>query len=337
MSRWGLSRSLSSDAGFAARLVFFAIAPWFVVLGSLLFSMAGVLASLAATLVVFFAGRAAHRLADKSRIVAFVLSRELAFEAYYREHPPKPLLYYVFYPFLFPYWLVVREARREFWLFKGYTLFTLLVLVGSVLFDYAREYPPELDAFDCARISVLRLAFETALVMVILMPMVTSLVKVHLEGARGRLAALAVVAALGTAVSIGVLARRRDPVASYATRRRLRLRTERDPAGARAAMLAALAAADSALARGGELDRDGKVVGPAWDAAKRALTVFYKPDEADAFDVWRGRRPRTLVVYHEARGGNDPVWLAWNADKREVYDVGSLPSGALDAMKHASK
>ena len=211
------------------------------------------------------------------------------------------------------------------------------ILIASVVLDYAREYPPELGVADCARISGFRLAFETALVMVILMPMVTSLVKVHLEGTRRRLVALAIVAALGTAVSIGVIAERRDPIASYATRRRLRLRTDRDPAGARAAMLAALAAADAALAQGGDTDHDGKVVGTAWDAAKRALTVFYKRDEADAFDVWRGRRSSTLVVYHEARGGNEPVWLAWNADKQEVYDVGALPKGALDAMKHASK
>jgi hypothetical protein len=332
-----VTRSLSSDAGFAARLVFFALAPWAVVLGSLLFSMAGVLASLGLTLAVFFAGRAAHRLAARSRVVALLLSRELQFEAYYREHPPKPLLYYVFYPLLFPYWLTVREARREFWLFKGYTLFTLLVLIASVVFDYAREYPPELGVGDCAKISGFRLAFETALVVVILMPMITSIVKYHLEGARRRLGALAVVAALGTVVSIGVIAARRDPVASYATRRRLRLRTERDPAGARAAMLAALAAADAELRQGGELDRDGKVVGPAWDAAKNALTVFYKRDEAEAFDVWRGRRPFTLVVYHEAHGGNDPIWLAYDARRVEIYDVGLLPPGALDAMKHASK
>ena len=210
-------------------------------------------------------------------------------------------------------------------------------LVGVAVFDYAREFPPELGAADCVSIAGLRLAFESAIVLVILMPMFTSVVKYHLEGERRRLVALGVVAALGAVVSIAVIAERRDPVVSYATRRRLRLRSERDPAGARAAMRAALDAADGALAEAGDWEKDGKVSGPALLAAQRALAPFYKKDEAEAFDVWRGRRSRTLVVYHEARGGKDPLWLACDAEHREIYDAARLPPGALGAMRRATQ
>ncbi|HVY45767.1 MAG TPA: hypothetical protein VHB21_07810, partial [Minicystis sp.] len=223
-----------------ARLVYFAGAPWLVVLGALLFETTGALVALAAMLAVFFAGSAARSLAGKRRLFALALSRELAFEAYYREHPPKPFAYYALYPLLLPYWLLDRRARREAWLFKGYTLFTFAWLVATSVVDYFRCYPPELGPADAARIGALRLAFETALVLTILVPVTTSVVKYHLEGARRRLAALAVVGAAGLAVSALVLHARRDPIVSFAARRRLELRTERDPAGARAALLAAL-------------------------------------------------------------------------------------------------
>ncbi|HVY49434.1 MAG TPA: hypothetical protein VHB21_26260, partial [Minicystis sp.] len=83
--------------------------------------------------------------------------------------------------------------------------------------------------------------------------------------------------------------------------------------------------------------RDGKVEGAAWERAHEALASFYKPDEAAAFDVWRGRRSGTIVVYFESRGGKDPIWLALDADGRELYDVARLPPGVLGAMLHASK
>ena len=57
----------------------------------------------------------------------------LAFESYYREQRPRRFAYYVAYPLLFPYWLYDREARREFWMFRGYTVGSFLILLAGLI------------------------------------------------------------------------------------------------------------------------------------------------------------------------------------------------------------
>jgi len=57
-----------------------------------------------------------------------LLKEAFAFESYYREQRPRPFAYYLVYPLLFPYWLVNREARQEFLMFRGYTLASFLIL-----------------------------------------------------------------------------------------------------------------------------------------------------------------------------------------------------------------
>jgi len=54
-----------------------------------------------------------------------VISQALELESFYVERPPRAFAYYVFYPLLFPYWLTSRQARREFLVFRSYTLASL--------------------------------------------------------------------------------------------------------------------------------------------------------------------------------------------------------------------
>ena len=124
-------RPLASVLDFVMRLVYFAAAPFLVVFAAALFPVSGAVLQLALALGVFFLAESVRGLAARSRAVRYVVSGQLEFEEFYRAHPPRPFLYYVFYPLLFPYWLVVRDARREFWIYKGYSIATFLWLIGA--------------------------------------------------------------------------------------------------------------------------------------------------------------------------------------------------------------
>ena len=104
---------------YAARVAFFAAAPFGVVLLAMLVPMGAAIANMLLALAAFFLSEMLLGMAERRPWLKRVLRRQLAFEAYYRTRPPRAFLYYVFYPFLFPYWLTQPEARREFVLFKG--------------------------------------------------------------------------------------------------------------------------------------------------------------------------------------------------------------------------
>jgi hypothetical protein len=325
---------------FGARLAFFATAPFLLVFVAAIFPVTGALVQIGVALVAFVAGEAVRALADRSRLARFVLGSQLAFEAYYREHPPRPFLYYVFYPLLMPYWLSVREARREFLLYKGYTLTTFALLVASLVYQFETAFPPELRLRDFLPIAAGTLLAEAIVVLMFLMPMVTSVVHFHKARAPRRLALLLVAAIVSIGFAAARLERRRDPMVSYATRARVRLRSEARPARAREAHTAALRAAWRELsASKDDVDTDGKVAGVALQKAHDALAAFYKGDEANAFDLWyaRKRRSAVLVVYFEARRGAGPIWLAMDGSGVPTHDDKRLPRGAFLAMRHAAE
>ena len=100
--------TLARDHGvldFLLRLAFFAAGPFLLVFVAAFFPVTGALVQVAIGLAAFFAGEALRRWSSRSKIVRLALSSQLQFEAYYREHPPRTFLYYVFYPLLAPYWL----------------------------------------------------------------------------------------------------------------------------------------------------------------------------------------------------------------------------------------
>jgi hypothetical protein len=325
---------------FVLRLVFFAAAPFLLVVIASLFPVTGALVQVGFALGVFFAGEAVRRLAVRSKLAATILGTQLAFEAYYRTHRPYPFLYYVLFPFLFPYWLAVREARQEFLLFKGYTLASFALLLVSLIVQYVRAFPPELGVRDFLPIAGGTFLVETAVVLMFLMPIVTTVVHFHHERAPGRLAVLLLVGFASVCVAFFRIEHRRDPVVSYATRLRVNLRTNARPHAAAQAQTLALRAAWKVLPKEREdIDSDGKVEGAALDAAHEALTTFYKNDEAQAFDLWYKRQGKsaTMVVYFEARRRHEPIWLAMSQGGGATHDVKALPSGAFHAMMAATQ
>jgi hypothetical protein len=332
--------ALRSSLDFALRLAFFAAAPFLVVFAAAIFPVTGAVAQVALAMAAFFAGEAVRRLAARSKLASVLLSSQLEFEAYYRANKPRPFLYYVFYPLLFPYWLVVRAARDEFLLFKGYTLASLVLLAGSLALQFFRSFPPELTVKDFLPIALGTFAAETIVVLMFLMPIVTSVVHFHLLGAPRRLSALLLVGFVSVSVAVWRLELRRDPVVSYATRIRVTLRTAAKAAAAQKAQEDALRAAWKVLPKEkAEVEGDGKIEGVTLDAAHQALQPFYKPDEAQAFDLWYTRSGKTavMVVYFEARRGHDPIWSAMYGTGAITHDVKHLPPNAFKAMMKATQ
>jgi hypothetical protein len=329
-----------SGADFAARLLFFAIAPFFVVLVAELFPVTGAIAQIGLALAVFFAGEAVRKLAARSRIAARLLSGQLEFESYYRAYPPRPFVYYVFYPLLFPYWLAMPHPRREFLLFKGYTLASFVLLVAMLVLQYELAFPPELGVREFLPIAAGTFLVETIVVLAFLMPIVTSVVHFHLRGAPRRLAVLLAVGLVSIGVAALWIERRRDPIVSYATRVRVRMRTQVAPWLALKAQEGSLRAAWRTLPRERrDVDSDGKVEGAVLEASHEALSSFYRADEANAFDLWFTAKGKTgvMVVYFEARQKNAPIWLAMDQSGALVRDPHKLPPGAFSAMWRATQ
>jgi hypothetical protein len=321
---------------FLLRLAFFAIVPFVLVLVAAIFPVTGALAQVALGLAGVFTGEAVRRWASRrSKLVSMAVSSQLELEAYYRRHPPRPFLYYVFYPLLAPYWLFEPEARREFLLFKGYTLASFALLALSLGAQFLISFPPELGLQSFMPIAVGTFGIETAVVLMFLMPIATSVVHYHQRREPKLLGVLLLVGIVSSGLAIARLERRRDPVVSFATRSRVRMRTAAKPKEAQGAQVAALHAAWKALPKERQdVDHDGKVEADVLDAAHEALMPFYKNDEASAFDLWYTRSAKTMLVvlYFEARGQNDPIWLAMTSAGAVTHDAKQLPKGAFNAM-----
>ena len=325
---------------FTLRLAFFAVAPPLIVLLTALFPMGGAIVNVGLALVFFLFAEAVRGRASRGGRFSAFLQLQLRFDAYYRETPPKPFVYYLFYPFLFPYWLSVKAARREFWMFKGYTLLSIAVLLVTTTVQYVRYWPPELGLRDYAPIVGVTLLLEAFVVLSLLMPISTTVITYHIQKRRILLLALLVVGVGSTSWEIVKLVVRRDPIVSVATRYRLQRRTDLAKDKAKKAQHAALVAALPLVVAGKSklVEGDGKVEGEPLDRAHDALHAFYKSDEAFAFDLWASPRknPSILVLYVESYRGRPAIWLAVDAKGHDVREVKKLPKGALESMKRAS-
>src|SRR5258708_4793740 len=82
-----------------------------------------------ATLVVLIGGEAWHTRVDRVPLVGRVLGGMAKLADFYREHPPKPLVYYIFYPLLLPIVLFRRVPRREFLLYRKLNALAVIIIV----------------------------------------------------------------------------------------------------------------------------------------------------------------------------------------------------------------
>jgi type IV secretory pathway TrbD component len=138
------------SADFALRLAFFAIVPFLATWVSALFPMTAVLVNVAITLAIFATAEAIRERAERSPLLARAVKRHLAFEAHYRENPPRQFLFYVFYPLLLPYVLFRADMRRELCIF----LFLLPIATTVVKLHAERRFKALWILFGTAALSV---------------------------------------------------------------------------------------------------------------------------------------------------------------------------------------
>ena len=326
-------------ADFVLRMVFFASAPLVIVFAAELFPVRGALIDVGLALGLFIAGEAVQGWASKTRLVRSLLREALAFEAYYRSRPPRPFIYYLAYPLLCPYWIFNRDARREFLLFRGYTLGGLLILLATLGWQYYSTWAPELSLRQYAPYVLITLAVETLLALALLMPIATTVVWYHSSFRRGRLVMVLMVGLVSTGIAFYRVANRRTPIVSFATRERVTLRTAAASRKAHRNLLAAVRAANKSMTKAPVVEGDGTVMGVPLEKASAVLEQFYKPDEAYAFSLWASprRHPNVLVIYFEARRKRRPIWVAIKGDGTESRSPSQLPKGAFRAMRAASE
>jgi hypothetical protein len=318
---------LYTFADFLLRALFFATAPFLLVFTAELFPVTGALIQVGVGLFAMFIAEALRKVERRFGVLGRLLSSQLALETYYRDHPPRPFLYYVFFPLLFPFWLTVKSARREFLLYKGYTWPAFAFLLLSLLAQYARDFRPEIGLRDFAPLALGSFAVETLAVLMFLMPMVTSIVAMHQRRARGRLGVLFVIASLSVGVAVARIERRRSPIVSFATRVRVRLRDQAEPTRGFQARAQALEAAAKALpAEACSSDHERALSDEPLEAARLQLSAFYRNDEAHAFELWQScsRGASGLIVFFPAHRGHAPLWLsrtapgAWSDDASQL-------------------
>jgi hypothetical protein len=340
-------RSTSSELiEYVLRVAFFAFVPFLVVLLAMLVPMGAAIANMVLALGAFFFGEVLVGAAERRPWLKRVLRRQLAFEAYYRQHPPRHFLYYVFYPFLMPYWLSVSAARREFLLFKGYTLVTLVVISITGVYRYFYIYQPQLGFSKFIGAFTAGLVIETLAVMMLIMPMTTSVVALHRARQPKRLMALLAVGLVSAAIASGVMIHRHRTFPSLETRARIRERAAADPATSRATLQRALTKAWEVRKKGArdqwERETDGTLQGAPLEIARANLLSFYREDEASAFEVWttaRKERPGIMIVFAENRKGKKgtPVWLGMRYDGTIIDKFVDVPTNAKRAMKSAGE
>jgi hypothetical protein len=316
---------------FALRLAFFAIVPFLATWVSALFPMTAVLVNVALTLAIFAAAEAIRERAERSPLLARAVRRHLDFEAYYREHPPRAFLFYVFYPILLPYVIFRSELRRELWLYRGFTGGGLGILVAAAAIDFWRSWLPNLGFKDFIITWVLLFAIQTLCIFLFLLPIATTVVKLHAERRFKAIWILFAAAALSVTVAVVAIEQRRGHLVSWATTQRVRLRTKAAPSAARNAQLQALRVVwANAPELKESIDKDGWVEGDALDRAEEQLAAFYKPDEAYAFSLHAlpAGAPEVLLLQCDL-GKGPPVWRALKRSGAEITSIVDLPRGVL--------
>lgn len=355
-ARLPAGRRAFSLADFGLRLVFFLVAPFAITVVGNIMPIWGIVTNVCVALGVFFV---AHRI-RKVPILTRVLGRALRFEAYYREHAPKPFLYYVFFPLLFPYWLAVRSARREVAVYRPFTGVPLAVLVGTNAWQFFARYRPEIPFKYFAVVTAVKIVVELAALMLFLMPVASTVVTYE----RQRKPWHIVILAAAALVSVGWAVHRHvvNPprVASLEVQLRASWRTQYAGQRAHATLLAAVNLARAQLLDergylpGGDHERDGDtwLEGGPLEAAQEKLEEFYKPDEAAGFrlTIVRSIKGERALLLFEARSGPSlpRVWIAVTRTGKQFADdsiakntlvlaqLGKLPKKKLQLPKKAA-
>lgn len=260
---------------------------------------------------------------------------------FYREHPPKPLVYYIFYPLLLPVILFMKIPRREFLLYRKLNVIALAVVIISGALDYFRHWRPELTFGQFVAAMIMTLVLQLLATFALVMPIVTTLMHLRTRAYTKTLVALLVLAAL-SAVGGALSVHKMHGGMQISTWMRIKERTKVGFATMRQCMSVPHSDARACLKQNHALvaivdaldqvyvalqihptDLDG-----ALDRAHDKLEDYYKPDEAKSFKLYAGEGVYILFVEY---GSHERIWIGRDAHKL-LWDVAELPPGAHKAM-----
>lgn len=212
MAPWAKHISpIASVLGFVIRLVYFAIAPFFLAM----FCYMGdhtALTVLVATTFLFSGviGRTPWLTEKCPWLLRIPLVRDAlevlnGLHAFYFEHRPRWFLFYLFYPVSALFFIFSRTVRREFRLWAGIFGSVLAAIVGEAVVTYSSTYPPHLGP----SVAIINVMFRILLCMLVFvgffMPVATTSYTYHLSHTPWRMRLLVVAGLVSASPMIYVL------------------------------------------------------------------------------------------------------------------------------------
>lgn len=308
----------------ALRFVYVALVPFLLPFINLFMPITGILAGTAVATTIALVGSDVWRAKVESvRYVGRFLGGMGKLGDFYRQHPPKPLVYYVLYPLLLPVVLFLRVPRRELLLYRKLNVLALVIVVATGAYDYVKHWRPELTFAQFFSATLAVTIMQMFVTFMLITPIVTTLVLLRERGHRRTLAALMTLM-LATA-AYGIYATRHARTMTFTTWLRLEERTRY----ARISMIQCEMVhpdrLESCLGHDAELRtladalravRTATSYQDALAAAHDKLTKYYKPDEAAAFRLYA--RDGLYVLF--AHYGHKPaIWLGWSNKHYLIY------------------
>ena len=296
------------------RFVYVLLAPAMMVALGFVVPIGGIVISTGIATAIALAGSETYvRRVQGIKMLGKPLAKLGRLGEYYRQHPPKPLLYYVLYPLLFPYWLFKREARQELLAYKRVGALAVVITVITGFVDYHRNWDP-MPAKLFLRAAFANSVLGLLITMIFVMPIVTTLIGYQTRKHVKSIAALLVIGiALGGAMAVAM---RRVESVPFQTTARLKMRIEWQPESARAVMR-------DALERAVHEKRDA-----AEPKAREVLATYFRPDEARAFRLVGG--DGVALLFAKVKKGR----YAWVARTKTgwITTAAELPEGARIAL-----
>jgi hypothetical protein len=325
----------------ALRFIYVMLAPIMLAPLAALLPITGTLVGAGiATIVALIGGERWHAAVDRIPVLGRLLGGMAKLGDFYREHPPKPLVFYIVYPLLLPVILFRRVPRRELTLYRKVNAIALIVILVGGAWDFFRHWQPELGFGPFFGSMVAGFIIQFFVMFALVMPIVTTVIMLRISKATTTLVALLGVIVLSASIG-GIAAHHMKDTVQLSTWERLRYRT-REGIGELQRCIAASPTHDEiscakqnrvllAMTRGidaaiATLAGDHGAFDIAQDRARKHIAEFYKPDEARAFKLYADEGVVILYVHHRAR---QTIWLGFSPGTHKLLlHAADLPQAA---------
>lgn len=310
------------------RLIYLVVAPLLLPTLASVLPITGTLVGAGlATLVALIGGERWHATVDRIPILGRALGGMARLDEFYREHPAKPLIFYIVYPLLLPVILARPILRRELGLYRKINAIALAIVVVTGTIDYLHNWRPELTFGQFVSSMIAGFVGQFFATFALAMPIVTTIVMLRQRGQRKLLrTALGLVVVAG-AVG-GFVAHKAKHVIQASTWQRIELRSKtglRELQTCTATthelatctrdnhwVVALVSGLDAAAV---VLRANPKDLDAATDAARAKLATYFKPDEARAFDLFS---EGAVIIEYARNGKRATIWIGFDYAKKQI-------------------